>query len=137
MFIIRRMFYIINVANSQLQLSLELRNCFPSVRPSDVTNLGQFLSDHFHIAYGQYRHCDCFYRQKKLGTGRGQLGVNWGSPGGRPKWISSNMIVGKYSWCGFWISNLFGPILIFGPEEFLFVFGPEEGVKWGSSKMSV
>ena len=36
---------------SQLQLSLELRNCFPYVRTYDATNLGQFLSDHFHIAY--------------------------------------------------------------------------------------
>ena len=38
-----------------------------SVRTYDATNLGQFLSDHFHIAYGTfYRHCECFYRKKNL-----------------------------------------------------------------------
>ena len=32
-----------------------------------ATNLGQFLSDHFHIAYGTfYHHCECFYRKKVL-----------------------------------------------------------------------
>ena len=52
--------------SSQLQLSLELRNCFPSVRTYDATNLGQFLSDHFHIAYGTfYQHCECFYRKQE------------------------------------------------------------------------
>ena len=60
--------------------------------------------------------------------GGGQVGVTWGSS----KWISPNKIVGKHFWCGFWISNLFGPILIFGPQEFLFYFwAPEEGVKVG------
>ena len=44
-------------------MSLELRNCFPY----DATNLGQFLSDHFHIAYGTfYRYCECFYRKSFL-----------------------------------------------------------------------
>ena len=38
-----------------------------AVRPYDATNFGQFLSDHFHIAYGTfYRHCECFYRERFL-----------------------------------------------------------------------
>ena len=39
----------------------------PYVRPYDATNLGQFLSDHFHIAYGTfYCHYECLYRKKFL-----------------------------------------------------------------------
>ena len=59
--------FALNTFYSQLQLSLELRNCFPYVRTYDATNLGQFLLDHFHIAYGTfYRHCECFYRKSFL-----------------------------------------------------------------------
>ena len=53
----------------------------------DATNLGQFLSDHFHIAYGTfYNHCECFYRKKFLTRPTpsvpapflGYFGVIWG-----------------------------------------------------------
>ena len=49
------------------------------VHPSDATNLGQFLSDHFRIADGTfYQHCECFYRKKILNRPSPFFWVFWG-----------------------------------------------------------
>ena len=119
---------------SQLQLSLELRNCFPYVRPSDATNLGQFLSDHFHIVYGTfYRHCECFYRKMFLTRPTpsapapflGYFGVFFSETLGhrfQPIWDCP-------VWIFIFLASLglsLGVIFLFGPNS---IFGP-----WGGGQ---
>ena len=153
---------------SQLQLSLELRNCFQSVRTSPLILANSYrITSILHMVLSAVtvsvfiEICLAQFNFWSLGRGSkwGHLGVvqneflltwscyissesifdadfefwiclaqfnfwarGWGQVGFVQNEFLQTWSSESIFWCGFWISNLFGSILIFGPGEFLFYF---------------